>query len=154
MALASVLSIQLGLEPHAEDLQKICAHINSKLQKEPTVWPLSEFSLVAAVLRSIASGPTNWVAAARQISHSTPNCLSATHMLWLSRIMLQMVWRWRRIQGPAGVLLPYGMWSIRSTITAGDNPIPVILRINCFLTVAISLGLQPDIRDLYAPGTK
>ena len=152
MALASVLSIQLGLDPRAEDLQEICRHINSKLRKEPTVWPLSEFSLVAAVLRSIASDTTNWKDAARQISHSTPNHLSATHMLWFGRIMLQMVWHWRRIQGPDGVF-PYGMFSISRPLTAGDSHIPVILKINCFLIVAISLGLELDIRNRYAPGT-
>ena len=154
MALASVLSAQLSTEPQAKGLQEICKHINSNLQNKSTRRPRSIFSLAAAVLRSIASDPTSSTEIVRQILESTPNHLSIPHRLWLSRIMLHMLWRWRRVQGPAGVIHSYRMESIYETLTAGDNHIPVILRINCFLTVAISLGLQLDINDLYSPGTK
>ena len=153
MALASVLSIHLSMEPQAEGLQEICRHINSKLQKEPTVRPRSIFSLVAAVLRSIASDPTSPTEIAEQIHWGTPD-LSITHLLWLSRIMLHIFWRWRRVQGSTGLLHSNRVAFIYHVLTAGDNHTPVILRINCFLTVAISLGLQLDIRDLYSPDTK
>ena len=68
--------------------------------------------------------------------------------------MLQTIWRWRCAQGPIGVLHSREMEPIYRTFTAGNNSAPVILKINCFLTIAISLGLQLDIHDLYASDTK
>ena len=154
MALASVLSIQLSTEPQLEGLQEICRHINSELQKKFTGQSRSIFSLVAAVLRSIASDPTSCTEIVRQIDGSTPDHLSITHRLWLSRIMLHIFWRWRRVQGPTGVIHSPLMVLIYGTLTAGDDHIPVILTINCFLTFAISLGLQLDLHALYSPGTR
>jgi hypothetical protein len=46
------------------------------------------------------------------------------------------------------------MGLICRTFTADDNQIPVILRTNYFLIMAISLGAQIDIRDLYPPNNK
>ena len=154
MALASVLSIQLSVDRQAEGLQQLRRHINVKIEEGFTAWPASVFSLVVAVLQSITGDHMSQVSATWQISNSTPDHLSTIHMLWLSRIILQMVWRWRRIQGPAGVLRIDWMMSIYQTLNAGNSHTPVILRINCFLAIAIALGLQLDMRNLYASGTK
>ena len=154
MALASVLTVQLSMGPQAEDPQENCRHINSKLQNKSTGRPQSVFSLVVAVLRSIASDPTSRRQIIGEIQRSTPDHLSITHRLWLSRMMLYVLWHWRRVQAPAGVLHTFEITFIYHTLTAGDNHIPVTLRVNCFLTAAISLGLQLNIRDLYSPGTK
>ena len=154
MALVSVLSTRFSMEPQAEDLQEIWRHIDSKLPKQSTGGPQSIFTLVAAVLRSIASDPTSHTLIFWQIDESTHDHLLIMHKLWLSRMMLHIFWRWRRVQGPTGVIHSPLMLSIYCTLTAGDNHIPVILRINCFLTFAISLGLQLDIHDLYSPGTR
>jgi hypothetical protein len=67
--------------------------------------------------------------------------------------MLQTVWRWRRVLGPTGFHV-YGMESICRTCAAGGDQMPNILKTNLFLILAISLGLQIDIRDLYAPNNK
>jgi len=39
-------------------------------------------------------------------------------------------------------------------LMANDDEILGVLKTNCFLIMAISLGLQIDIHDLYAPNNK
>jgi hypothetical protein len=150
MALASVLSIQLNAEPEDDSLKWLCEHILSDVRWASSSDPL--FMLVVAVLRFVANVPTqNEPFLDLELSGSILHRLSTAHQLWLSRVILQTIWRWRRVQGPSRIPVPYAMESICQTFTADDNQIPTILRTNRLLMMAISLGLQIDSRDLYAP---
>jgi len=150
MALASVLSIQLNMEPEDKGLKGLCEHIISNVRWASSSDPL--FMLVVAVLRFVASVPTqNEPFLDLEFSGSILDHLSTTHQLWLSRVILQTIWRWRRVQGPNRTPAPYAMESIRRTFTTDNGQIPTILRTNRLLIMAISLGLQIDSRDLHAP---
>jgi hypothetical protein len=56
MALASVLSIQLSVEPEGKGLNELCEQINSNIRDGFT--SPSTFQLILAVLRFVASDPT------------------------------------------------------------------------------------------------
>ena len=149
MALASVLSIRLSTEPDDESLRGLCERLVSPLPQER----LSEsmFSLVMEVLMLVASVPTPGAPRMGWGPFSfRPKRLSSVHKLWLSRVILQTMWQKRCIQGPTGVLdircvkLVYGVF-------ADGDQMSNILRTNVFLSLAIILGLQICIRDLYAP---
>jgi hypothetical protein len=153
MALASVLSTRLSMEPEDEGLRELCERLESQLRWGDSSG--SMFLLVVEILWLVASVPThNEQFMSWRFSRRISNRLSTAHKLWLSRVILQTVWRWRRIRGPTGALHLYVMESICRTSAAGDDQMPNVLRTNLFLTLAISLGLQIDIRDLYAPNNK
>jgi len=153
MALASVLSIRLCMESEDEGLRGLCGRLVSQVRWERSSEPT--FKLIAAVLRLVARVPprngqfTGW-----EFFESMHNRLSTTHKLWLSRVILQTVWHWRRIRGPTGVLDAHGMELVCRTLAADGDQMPNILKTNLFLILAISLGLQIDICDLYPPNHK
>ena len=153
MALASVLSIQLSLEPKREDLRSLCRtvhyHTNWVASSEPTFLP------GVTVLRIVSQAPDRvWGGTFRKweiFSNISPR-LPTTHKLCLSRIMLQTIWRWRR-ENPAPLVFNLeGIESFcRGLMGNGDHILPT-LKIHCFLMIAISLGLRADdIHDLYIP---
>ena len=78
MALASVLSIRLSMEPGDEGLRDLCARLVSEVQRDLSSEPM--FSLVVEVLRIVASVPTpdesymGWM-----LFEILPNHLSAAH---------------------------------------------------------------------------
>ena len=153
MALASVLSIQLSMEPKDEGLGELCQRLLSQVQWERSSEPT--FLLVVVVLKFVAYDPTldrpcvGW-----DFSESLPNRFSTAHKLWLSRLILQTTWRWRRVRGPTVVLAVYQMDLVCQTFTADGDQMLDILKTNFFLALAISLGLLIDFRDLYAPNNK
>ena len=155
MALASVLSIHLSMEPGDEDLKDLCGRIHNHVEwvssYEPTLL------LVTATLRFAAHIPIpldDGLSISLRLSRSIPNHLPTTQQLWLSRVVLQTIWRWSHSQDPAITLNPFATESICKTFTAGDSQALAILKTNCFLTMAISLGLQVGIPDLYVPDNK
>ena len=155
MALASVLSTHLSVEPGNQALSNLCMRIHNHVEwtrsSEPTLL------LVTAILRFVAYIPTPSVvppSTSLEIYNSIPHHLPTTHQLWLSRIVLQTIWRWSYAQNPTIALDPYVIESIGRTFCAGNGQILAILKTNSFLTMAISLGLRVDIRDLYAPNDK
>jgi len=153
MALASILSIRLCMESKDEGLRELCGRLESQVLWGDSLQPM--FKLVVAVLRVVARVPirsgqvTDW-----EFSDSIPNRLSTTHRLWLSRVILQTVWRWRCLLGPTGFLDLFDMEVIYRAFAAEGDQMPDILKTNLFLISAISMGLQVDIRDLYAPNNK
>jgi len=155
MALASVLSTHLIIEPGNQVLENLCIGIYNNIKWTHTCEPM--VSLVTAVLRFVACDQTRtitWWDAGCCISSNIPPQLPTTHQLWLSRIMLQTVWRWRHTQDPTMDFDSLVIESISRTLRAGSGPILAILKTNRSLTIAILLGLRVGIRDLYAPNDK
>ena len=151
MALASILNTQLTIEPENHVLVGLCERIWDRIKR---VHPSeSMFRLVAYTLRCIVEPPANslsihpfWV---------TPSDLSPAQKLWLSRIVLQITWRLRSFDKLIEYLNSIGMQSFCVTFTTDDdNNILATLKTNCFLTMALSLGLRIDIRDLHVPNNK
>jgi len=153
MALASVLSIQLSIEPDREDLKELsdCLYYHSKWvsSSEPT------FLLGMAILRIVSETPSRvWTGSflRRGIFSNVPDHLPTSHKLCLSRVILQTIWRWRRIQDHTTVFNFEAIGLLCKIFMADGDHILPILKINCFLIIAISLGLRIDnVRDLYAP---
>ena len=153
MALAPVLSVQLNVEPEDETLKALCQRLCDCVQCEcsPT-GPRSASSLIVAALRFVAVSPSNaqsgswpvgWV-----LCQSVPDHLSTTRKLWLARVVLQRLWP---CQKPITEPWTYKMESLFKGLMRDDGQNVCILRTNCFLIAAISLGLQIDFRDLYPP---
>ena len=150
MALVSVLSIHLIIEPENRTLRELCRRIHDHVEGGPSSEPM--FLLVTVVLKFIAGAPTS--VEEYDITRSIPSHLPTTHMLWLSRVILQTIWRWRCVRESTRVLDFYGIGFICETFTADNNQTPTILKTDCFLTMSIALGLKIDVRDLYAPNNK
>jgi len=158
MALASVLSIQLTIEPEDRDLRDLCERIsNNELVSFP--WDLGHQSqqilmLIIRGLKLVAKALPRDPPLDHSGYQTMPKHLPTTHKLWLSRVVLQTFWRWRRVHDPP--IIP-GLFSVDDfckALMADGGQMLVILKTNCFLIMAISLGLQIDIHDLYAPHNK
>ena len=153
MALASVLSTRLSMEPEDEDLRELCERISSDVRWETTTEPV--FLLVVAVLGLVARAPTrNGRLMGSEFYQSVPKRLSTTQGLSLSRVILQTIWRWRCVQGSTGVFGIGEVGAVCQALVADGDQMPNVLKTNFFLVSAISLGLQIDIGDLYPPGNK
>ena len=158
MALASVLSTQLTIEPENQALRELCQRIRHWLDwkplLKPTFTPEPSFTLVVIALVSVANIPTN-LSRSRSTNFglfwNTPDNLSTAQRLWLSKIILQTLWRWRRVQESNTVLSLDAMEPICNGFIASNDQMLTFFKKNCFLTVAICLGLELDIRDLYVP---
>ena len=155
MALTSVLNIRLSLEPENEDLRELCERIDDKVRWVPP--SESRFALVVTALKSVVEIPlpipTGEILFTWWGLETTPEHLSTSCKLWLSRVTLQMLWRWRGVQHPT-TALSYPVESICKRLMADGDQILPILNTNCVLTMAISLGLSVDIHDLYIPSNK
>ena len=154
MALASTLSIQLSMGFENEDLREICEQIDSAVKG--TVSYESTSGLVVAVLKLVAQAPppiTTEVSLSFGFgdTDSIPEHLSTTCKLWLSRVMLQTVWRWRCVQGPIKSFLFWALDAICERLMADGGQNLIVLKTNCVLIMAMSVGLNVDIHDLYAP---
>ena len=155
MALVSVLSIHLSVETEGEGLKELCERISSDVQLGPESEPV--FELVVAILRLVVQAPSPIPDGFIPLSpfiNGMPQQFSTTHKLWLSRVMLQLVWRWRRVQDPTTVLGFFPLPAICARLMADGDQTLIILETNCILTMAILIGLVVDIHDLYAPVDK
>ena len=150
MALASVLSIHLIKEPGDLELGELCGCILSIRPSSPK----PGLMLVTSVLRFVAGTVESSVFGSWDLFKYIPDHLPTTQMVWLSRVLLQTLWRWRRVQGPTTVLNFSAIKPICQMFAMAGDQIISILKTNCFLMMAISLGLQIDVCDLYAPNTK
>ena len=150
MALTSVLSTHLTMEPGSPTLRELCQRICDRVKVGPSSEPM--FVLATAILKFIAEAPAS--VEDYDITRSIPSHLPTTHQLWLSRVMLQTIWRWRRAQEPTRVLDFCAVGFICENFVVDDDQTPTILKTDCFLMMAISVGLQIDVHDLYAPNNK
>jgi len=147
MALASVLSIQLCMEPEREDLRELSRDTrhfaNLVSESEPTLVP------GVGVLRIALETPNG---ASFREWDNTSDHLPTAHKLCLSRVILQTIWRWRRVTGaPVVFNLEAVDLLCRGLMANGDLSHPT-LKIHCLLILAISLGYKfGGINTLFIP---
>ena len=151
MALASVLSIQLNVESENKDLEELCDRIHDRLYWVSSAEPT--FALVVTVLKSVAKiqFPDLKGSMGQRVSETPHEHLSTSCKLWLSTVTLQMVWRWKRVQDLTTWLPSFPVEPLCRRLMTDGNQALTILMTNCALTMAISLGLDVNIRGLYAP---
>ena len=155
MALASVLSTQLTIEPESQTLVELYKRIHNGVTWDSS--PEPTFQLVMTTLVSVANTAPHVLRSQSMDLRdfwSIPDDLTMTQKLWLSRIVLQTLWRRRRTQESAGVFILHAMEEICKTFTTNDDQILAVIRTNCFLAMAICLGLRIGIRDLHAPNNR
>lgn len=156
IALASILSVQLCMEPERDDLRRLSGTIYYHVTRISKYQ--SKLSPGIGILRIVTETPGGALARSFRkwwILSNTPGDLPTTHKLCLSRTILQTVWRWRRIQDSATTfnLGPIDLFCDR-LMENGDHIVPA-LKVNCFLIMAISLGLEiTGVRDLDVPNTE
>jgi len=151
MALASVLSTQLTIEPMNQALGELCERIRICGDSRPSSEPM--FMLVVHTLVSIATTPAPLPPVEAEnfwLFWDVPDNLSTKHRFWLSRIVLQTLWRWRCVQEPTTVLGLSAVGQICRGFTTDNDQILATFKTNCFLTVAICMGLRIGVHDLYA----
>ena len=156
MALALVLSVQLTMEPESETLRALCQHLCDHVQwQDLHGGQRSISSLVMAILRfvaiSISDPPKAFHIVRWFFSPDFSWQLSTTHKLWSAKVVLQTLWRCRHVQEPITGQLIWGVGLMIEKLMADDGQNITILRTNCFLVAAISLGLQIDLHDLHVP---
>jgi len=156
MALVSILSSHLTAEPENPELGEICERIDDDIRWVFLSNSDRTLSLVVSVLGFIVDIAIRGHSSSinRRFATNMPDRLPTPQKLWLSRVTLQTLWRWRRIKGPTTVLGLPGMETICEIFTGDGDRNLAILKTNCFLTMAIALGLQIDIRVLYTPNNR
>ena len=150
MALASVLAIQLSVEPEREDLKELRERvIQYRNLRDPAS---STFGLVVFVLVFVAQ--THIPVENEEIRLPwTPllrENLSSSFKVWFARTILQTVWRWHRIHHQNMFMNPCDMADDPRFLTDGE-PVPTVFNIIWILIQATCLGVTMDIRDLYPP---
>ena len=164
MALASVLSVQLCLDPESQQMEELRERIASLggLRVEDTV-----LMLVVDILCSVA-GPRprllreGYLANPRypngghlwQLTGSQRPVINIPFKFWMSRVILQTIWRWRQALDP-GVII--SMSKIKAFFLASlehSDPLPIAIKTTIVLTLAIALGQSVGLDDLYVPDTK
>ena len=157
MAFASVLSIQLCMEPKRRDLDDLVYDtflcVDDAADFEPKRLPGVEIlRIVTDAIELVDAGSfRNW----RIFSVISDN-LSIANKQCLSRMVLQTVWRWRRVQRPAAVVFNLeGIDVFCKRLMANGGHAFSALGINCFIIMTISLGAHvANIRYLHPPRTK
>ena len=147
MALASVLSIQLCMGPEREDLQRLSGdirrYVNGVSESEPTFVP------GVGVLRFVLETPFH---ATFREWDNTSDHLPTAHKLCLSRVILQTIWRWKRIPTAPAVFNLDAIDLLCKGLMANGGHSQVTLKIHCLLILAISMGHQvDDINTLFIP---
>ena len=156
LALASVLSVQLCVDPGRGLLQDISHTIHIHTDCIPLSEPM--FLPGVAILRIVSRTPEPVEGGTFPIWEDLsgiPIHLSTTQKLSLSRMVLQTVWRWRRVQDATNTLNLKAIDLFCKGLMTNGGHIPPALRIDCFLIMAISLGDPIDnVKALFAPNTE
>ena len=156
MTLASILSIQLCVEPRSEDLNQLCQRIVHNVDLSSS--SEATFKLVASVLDFVAQTPFPMVdggSLGTGINRNPPpKHLPVTFKLWLGRMILQTVWRWRRLQHHTTTIDFFWIASTCQKLVAEGDRVPTIFKTTWILTLTICLGATVDIRDLFPPNNE
>lgn len=161
MALASVLSAQLCLEPENKDLREFCGSIVVSIGRLPgnnrgnfplVMWALD---LVARPLDSSLGLPGVVIPATSY--RITPREMERAGFmkfrLWIARVLFQTMWQWRRSYDPNMIIcLPKTDFVIQALFRS-TGPAPVVFEPNVTLALAIGLGLRANVYDTYVPDT-
>jgi len=154
MTLASTLSIQMIVEPESEDLNQLCRRIVHNIDLSSSSEAV--FGLVASVLDFVAQTPFEMVDGGSLGTriNDPPKHLPMTSKLWLGRMILQTVWRWRRLQRNTLTIDFYWIASICKTLVEKGRQVPTVFKTIWILTLSICLGAPVDTHDLYPPNNE
>ena len=163
MALASVLSAQLCLDPENEDLEELCKRIIGGIDglqgTHGTTFSLATWTLnlvirpldpslnLPGVIIPATPDPMTWM------PHETQGAAFITFKLWMARILLQTMWRWRQRYDTNTVICLPNATSVIQFLFDTKAPTPTIFKSTTSITLAIGLGLRVDIHDTYIPDT-
>jgi len=153
ITLVSILSIRLGMEPGGDDLRGLCDGLVADLERLPSSEPM--FFLVTWAIVFVARSPTgmpDYEGTMEAAIDRVPKHLPTMFKVWLARVVLQTTWRLRRLQ--YGVTTAGSGVSFCARLAAGDELVPPVFKINHILIMILSLGLEMDPQDLYAPNNE
>jgi hypothetical protein len=77
-----------------------------------------------------------------------------TLRLWIARVLLQTMWRWRQEDDSGTIICLPTTNSVMQVLFSTTDPTPVIMKSTMSLALAIGLGLRVDIKDTYIPETQ
>ena len=154
MALASVVGTQLSVEPEKDDLKGLCERVIHHTTLLPSFVSAFEgtFESIASVLNFVAQTPVPMPdGGPLGICMSAPPInLSGTFKVWLTRVILQTMWRWRRVQHQITIIDP--RWVVAKCRSMMDGgPVPTAFKTIWILILVTCLGVTLDIHDLYPP---
>jgi len=165
MALASVLSAQLCSGPENEDLDELCKRIVDSIDGSPcdngAIFPLVMWTLglVARPSDPSLKLPGVIIPAAPDLNrsgvivHVMGGAGFITFKLWVARVLLQTMWRWRRRYDSNTIIcFPNANFVMRILFDSTDRA-SAILKSTASLALAIGLGLRVDVYDTYIPDT-
>jgi hypothetical protein len=151
MTLASILSIQLSVESGNEDLDQLCQRIAHNVDLTSLREPI--FTLVASVLDFVAQTRLTMVDGGPLGTSigAPPKHLPDTFKLWVGRMILQTVWRWRRLQHPTTAIDFHWIASTCKNLVAEGDHVPTVFKTIWILTLTVHMGAKVDIHDLFPP---
>ena len=163
MALASVLSAQLCRDPGNEDLKELCERIMGGLDGFQGMHGTT-FSLATWILNLVIRPLDPSLKPPGVIVPTTPDPISLipqetrgvgfiTFKLWMARVLLQTMWRWRQRYNPNTVICFPNANSVIPFLFDPKALTPIVLKSIVSFTLAIGLGLKVDIHDTYIPDT-
>jgi len=160
MALASVLSVQLCLDPENEDLKELCKRIMGSLGGLEGTYGAT-FSLSTWALNLVIWPVDLSLELPEATFPATPDLMPwtreiqgagfITFKLWIARVQLQTMWRWRQRYDSNTMISPPSTERIIPHLFDTTTPTPTILKSTVTTFLAIGLGLRVDIRDTYIP---
>jgi len=154
MALGSILSIRLSMNPESNGLREVCERLITNLDRLPPPAPM--FLLIKSVIVFVTRTPTRTLDYVRDVEVAlslAPKHLSSTFKIWLSRVILQTMWRSKRSGYDLAAISSSHLSTCERLVADGD-PVPTDYKINHLLIMAISLGLNIDLCDLHAPNNE
>jgi len=83
-----------------------------------------------------------------------PETVPTTFKLWMSRVFLQTVWRWRQVCDPDVMISMSNVMAFFPVSSKNRDPLPIALKTTVVLMLAIALGQRVSLDDLYVPDTK
>ena len=164
MALASVLSIQLCLDPECQHVKKLSQRITETIPDlqldDPTlVLVTNTLCLLAGPL--IASPQTYQANPQYPLDDRISELrslrglenITCAFRAWMCRVLLQTVWRWRQLE-PEAMINVSKIEVFFNLLLKDKDPVYTAIKTTVVLTLAIALGQTVDLDDLYVPDTQ
>ena len=162
MALASVLSVQLCLDPGSqmrELLERMHIMDWFRMEDHTANLVVETLCLVAGPPPQLFQGsclayPDNPASGAIRRPDWSQGTIATTFKSWMTRILLQRVWRWRQDLSPDVII---SMSKVKAFFLASldrSDPLPISLKTTVVLTLAVALGQMVHLDDLFVPAKK